>query len=125
MTEKLYDENGFDQDGYDREGYNAFGELDPSLDSSNMEKEDIRQVARSKHGRALLWRILGFCDIFSDFEPGAREEDLRESIGRRRVGHYIRGILDDTDPGILLDIMNENYIKGKERDNAKRIYGKL
>jgi len=122
MADKFFDENGFDQDGYDRNGYNAYGELNPLMDMFNMDKEDIRNVCKSIHGRRLIWRILSFCGVFEDSEPGLNSDFLREQVGKRRTGLYIMGILNEADPAILLNIMNENFIKEKEKDNARRNY---
>lgn len=125
MAEKIYDEDGFDENGFDKDGYNAYGELDPRRDEFNMEKEDIIHLSKSPHGRRFIWRVLSFCKIWDDFEPGLSEDHMREQVGRRRVGLYIMGIINEADPQILLNIMNENHIKEKERENARRNYGKL
>lgn len=122
MTEKWYDENGYDDEGYDKDGVNVYGEVSPAKAGMNQEKEDILSSCKTEAGRRFLWRIISFCKIYDDFEPLQNDKEDQRQIGRRTVGMYIMGILEEADPEIILNMMNENYRKQKELDYARRTY---
>lgn len=122
MSEKWYDENGYDDEGYDKDGVNVYGEVSPTKAGMNLEKEDILASCRTEAGRRFIWRILSFCKMFGDFEPLQTEREDQRQIGRRTVGLFIMGILEEADPEIILQIMNENHRRNKELEHVRRTY---
>ena len=122
MTTKFYDDEGYDEEGFNASGMNRWGEVSPSKSEMNLDKEDILFSCRTAAGRRFIWRILSFCGIFGDFDRVQTERDDQRQIGRRTVGLYIMGILEEADPEIILSIMNENHRMNKEKENARRNY---
>lgn len=122
MTDKWYDENGYDEEGFDRSGVNQYGEISAQKGEMNLEKEDILASCKTEAGRRFLWRILSFCEVFGEFEPLQSDKADQKQMGRRSVGLYIIGILQEADKDLFLKMLNENHNREKEKEYARTKY---
>lgn len=71
------------------------------------EKEDLRALLRSPQGRAVLWRILSYCGVYSDNPfpdlPGA----MARHEGKRHIGLWLIREIHDADPHAYARIRDE------------------
>ena len=86
-------------------------------DDKDMEllRLQVRALTQLKDGRAVLWYILGICDIYSDSFTGNSHTFYAE--GKRSVGLDILAMLEDADPRAYINMQHEN-VKRMEAKNG-------
>ena len=73
---------------------------------------NVRQVAKTRQGKELLWHILGMCNLYSDGFSGNSRTFYEE--GKRSVGLEILAMLEEADPLVYPLMLLE---KAKETQN--------
>lgn len=75
-------------------------------------KSDLVAVLGTKEGRRFAWDILSDCGIYEDILEG--NSTAHRKLGKRSVGLRLMGLMNAYVPGLLLEMMNENYKKGEK-----------
>jgi hypothetical protein len=79
-------------------------------------KEHVRNVLGTVAGRAVLWHILGQCNLYgTSYDPDRNLVDRKE--GRRDVGLEILAMLEMVRPHAHVELMQEaKSIEAQERE---------
>lgn len=67
---------------------------------------NVREVAKSKAGKAFIWHLLGLANLYSESFTGNSSTFYNE--GRRGFGLQILQLLDDADPTIYPRMILDN-----------------
>ena len=59
--------------------------------------DDFRRVLATQEGRAIIWRMLSYCDLNSD--PPTHPQDTFRFVGRQDVGRWLIKEVFTSDPG--------------------------
>jgi len=75
-------------------------------DSRKIEIADINVIMSTKGGRNFICRVLDQCGVFSDsFDPDTHQH--AKNAGRRQVGLWLIGELEEATPGEYLTLLKE------------------
>jgi len=70
---------------------------------------NIRELAKTKQGKSLIWEVLSMCGLYSSTFTGNSQGAYLE--GRRSVGLELLQLLEDSDgtiyPKLLLEMMEK------------------
>ena len=70
---------------------------------------NIRELAKTKHGKSLIWEVLSMCGLYASTFTGNSQGAFLE--GKRAVGLELLQLLEDADgtiyPKLLLEMMEK------------------
>jgi len=85
------------------------------------ERDDVYWVMSTEQGRRFIWRLLGECKVFHDFEGDTNQ--ILKSVGRRQIGLFLSGITTDASEDLYFKMMTEaknQATKGIQNDDTKQ-----
>tara|TARA_R110000772_G_scaffold24886_1_gene65275 strand:- start:1820 stop:2140 length:321 start_codon:yes stop_codon:yes gene_type:complete len=95
----------------DNEMYERAVEIDKLW--AAQEEIDLKDLLRSRGGRAVVWRILSICGI-DDGIP--TDNDVLRNLGKRDVGLQLRDWVFTSDAAAYSIMQSEAHFRAKERE---------
>lgn len=71
------------------------------------ELEDLRTVLATAPGRRLLWRLMGYCQVFASVYDDVPAR-MAHGTGKQDVGHFLMHEIEEARPDAFLTMMQEH-----------------
>lgn len=78
---------------------------------------DIKKVMATAEGRRFINELLGFCGVYQS-SAGEINDILRQE-GKRQVGLFLLGMIQESDRNMLYKMMDEAFIANKEKEYGR------
>lgn len=82
-------------------------------EAREIELADLRELLKTEFGRRFVWRVLGYCKLFSDiWDPSSR---IHFNAGLQHVGNWLMAEITDADEEAIFLMMRENQARLKRQ----------
>lgn len=87
-------------------------------DRREQELLDLRELLKTEFGRRFVWRVLGYCKLFSDvWDPSSR---IHFNAGLQHVGNWLTAEITAADEEAFFLMMRENQARiRKDQQDAE------